>query len=226
MQQGSLYTNEAPAPAVDPQIVASVCPELHGLFTVKLATLLMLIGGVERTDAASGTRIRGEVHMLLVGDPGTGAASVCRRERTPPARPPPARCCCGQTLKPPLVLATSRSHVRRALFNACTRSLHCPPAGKSQFQKYVAKLAARSVITSGRASSAAGLTATAVHDGGGWTLEAGALVLADGGVCCIDEFDGIPEKDRCVAACSARALRAAVVLCRRAAASACSSCVE
>lgn len=51
--------------------MASVCPELHGLFNVKLATLLMLIGGVERTDPG-GTHIRGEVHMLLVGDPGTG----------------------------------------------------------------------------------------------------------------------------------------------------------
>lgn len=61
----------APAPLPTAQIVASICPELHGLFHVKLATLLMLIGGVERQDG-SGTRIRGEVHMLLVGDPGTG----------------------------------------------------------------------------------------------------------------------------------------------------------
>lgn len=120
------------------KIVASICPELHGLFHVKLATLLMLIGGVERQDG-SGTRIRGEVHMLLVGDPGTG---------------------------------------------------------KSQFQKYVSKLASRAVITNGRATTSAGLTASAVQDSGGWTLEAGALVLADGGVCLIDEFDGIPEKGR------------------------------
>lgn len=69
-------------------------------------------------------------------------------------------------------------------------------AGKSQFQRYAAKLASRSVVTSGRASTTAGLTAAAVHDGAGWTLEAGALVLADGGVCIIDEFDGIAEKDR------------------------------
>ena len=50
----------------------SVCPQIYGLFAVKLACLLMLIGGVARADA-SGTAIRGEVHMLLVGDPGTGA---------------------------------------------------------------------------------------------------------------------------------------------------------
>lgn len=54
------------------KLVASMAPQLYGLFHVKLATLLMLIGGVPREDA-NGARIRGEVHMLLVGDPGTGA---------------------------------------------------------------------------------------------------------------------------------------------------------
>lgn len=50
----------------------SVAPQLHGLFHVKLLMLLMLIGGVPREDQ-NGAHIRGEVHMLLVGDPGTGA---------------------------------------------------------------------------------------------------------------------------------------------------------
>ena len=118
-----------------------MCPQLFGLFTVKLAALLMLIGGVPR-DKEGDVRVRGEVHMLLVGDPGTG---------------------------------------------------------KSQFQRHVAKLSSRAVMASGNASTAAGLTAAAVKDGAHWTLEAGALVLADGGVCCIDEFDGIREADRRVA---------------------------
>ncbi|EIE26663.1 MCM-domain-containing protein [Coccomyxa subellipsoidea C-169] len=120
------------------QIVSSVCPQLYGLFTVKLALLLMLIGGVERVDE-SGASIRGQVHMLLVGDPGTG---------------------------------------------------------KSQLMKYAAKLSQRSVVTTGRGSSAAGLTVAAVKEGGQWALEAGALVLADGGLCCIDEFDGMRESQR------------------------------
>ena len=60
------------------QLVASLCPELHGLFTVKLASLLLLIGGVARQEPG-GTRIRGTCHMLLVGDPGTGAHPQAQR---------------------------------------------------------------------------------------------------------------------------------------------------
>jgi replicative DNA helicase Mcm len=120
---------------------ASISPTIFGLGVEKEAMILQLFGGLAK-DMPDGTRIRGDIHTLLVGDPGTA---------------------------------------------------------KSQMLTYMSKLAPRSVYASGKASTAAGLTAAAVRDEfaeGQWTLEAGALVLADMGVACIDEIDKMEESDR------------------------------
>ena len=124
------------------RMVDSVAPSIYGYDQEKLAMILQLFSGVTK-ELPDESRIRGDLHLLLIGDPGTG---------------------------------------------------------KSQLLSYIRNIAPRSVYTSGKGSSAAGLTAAAVRDdfsdGQQWTLEAGALVLADQGIAAVDELDKMAADDR------------------------------
>ena len=126
-------------PHIHDKIIKSTAPSIRGYREVKEAIALQLFGGAVK-ELEDQTRLRGDIHILIVGDPGIG---------------------------------------------------------KSQILKYVSKLAPRSVYTSGKGTSGAGLTAAAVRDElGGWSLEAGALVLGDQGNVCVDELDKMRSEDR------------------------------
>lgn len=123
------------------KVIYSIAPSIYGYEEVKEAMAMQLFSGIPKS-LPDGTRIRGDVHILLVGDPGVA---------------------------------------------------------KSQMLRYAVRLAPRGIYTSGKSSTSAGLTATAVKDEfgeGRWTLEAGALVLADMGLACVDELDKMEPDDR------------------------------
>jgi len=128
-------------PMIYRMITHSIAPTIYGGEDVKQAIALQLFGGIAK-EMPDGSRLRGDIHVLLIGDPGIA---------------------------------------------------------KSQLLRYVVKLSPRAIYTSGQSSTAAGLTATAVKDEfgeGRWTLEAGALVLADMGVAAVDEMDKMEKGDR------------------------------
>ncbi|KAB8259091.1 MCM2/3/5 family-domain-containing protein [Aspergillus pseudonomiae] len=127
-------------PEIVDKIVRSIAPSIYGHQDVKTAVALSLFGGVSK-QAQGKMSIRGDINVLLLGDPGTA---------------------------------------------------------KSQFLKYVEKTAHRAVFATGQGASAVGLTASVRRDPltSEWTLEGGALVLADRGTCLIDEFDKMNDQDR------------------------------
>ena len=126
-------------PHIYDKIIKSTAPSIRGYRDVKEAIALQLFGGAAK-QLEDETKLRGDIHILIVGDPGIG---------------------------------------------------------KSQILKYVSRLAPRSIYTSGKGTSGAGLTAAAVRDElGGWSLEAGALVLGDQGNVCVDELDKMRAEDR------------------------------
>jgi len=125
-------------PWIHRNIIRSIAPSIYGYDTIKEALMYIVFGGVAKHLAD--ISIRGELNILLVGDPGTA---------------------------------------------------------KSQLLQYIASIAPRGLYTSGRGTTAAGLTAAVLREkGGGMTLEAGALVLADKEVACIDEIDKMRPEDR------------------------------
>src|SRR5918992_1535342 len=120
-------------------LISSYAPHVYGHEVIKEVILLLIVGSVTKR-LEDGSARRGDINVLLVGDPGTA---------------------------------------------------------KSEMLKFAAKIAPRGLYTSGRGSTAAGLTAAVIRDKSGiMMLEAGAVVLGDQGIVCIDEFDKIKPEDR------------------------------
>ncbi|KAL1901543.1 MCM DNA helicase complex subunit [Ceratocystis pirilliformis] len=139
-EEEKIITALGKEPDIIDRIIDSIGPSIYGHRDIKTAVALSLFGGVAKTTKGS-HHIRGDINVLLLGDPGTA---------------------------------------------------------KSQMLKFAEKTAQRAVFATGQGASAVGLTASVRRDPvtNEWTLEGGALVLADKGTCLIDEFDKMNDQDR------------------------------
>lgn len=129
-------------PLIYEKIVKSIAPSIYGYEDIKEAIALQLFGGTKGKEKPDGMTMRSDIHILLIGDPGTA---------------------------------------------------------KSQLLQYVEGLSPKGIYVGGESSSSAGLSASAEKDefgDEGWTLKAGALVLAAGGMALVDELDKIGKDDR------------------------------
>jgi len=127
-------------PEIYEKITASIAPSVFGYDDIKLALALQLFGGIKK-QKSDGTMSRGDIHILLIGDPGVA---------------------------------------------------------KSVILKFISGIASKGRYVVGKAATGAGITATVVRDEflKGWALEAGAMVLANKGIACIDELEKMGDQDR------------------------------
>eukprot|EP00929_Paragymnodinium_shiwhaense_P076857 TRINITY_DN39573_c0_g1_i2.p1 TRINITY_DN39573_c0_g1~~TRINITY_DN39573_c0_g1_i2.p1 ORF type:complete len:517 (-),score=101.32 TRINITY_DN39573_c0_g1_i2:1083-2633(-) len=163
-------------------LVSDFAPTLHGLEAVKLAVLLALVGGGGgQGDTAAATSASVDARRP--------SQQYWRRFEASPDEVPAEESSAQEAVQ-----AAPRSHGRSSshLF-----LVGASGTGKSELLRTAADLSERSILVNGKRCTRSGLTGGCVREAqNGWALEAGALAMADGGACCVDDFGGLPAEDR------------------------------